>query len=237
MRIMTFNVQHFLDYQNKKIDFDLFADFIKNCNVDICGLNEVRGEGPVDGYTDQLDTVADKLGFERYFGEAIKVRGTSPYGNGIIAVCRFNKAETIKIPDPKIKFPRRNYETRCVIKASAEFDGREVLFFVCHMGLSGQERKNAVKTLCRLLDETDLPAIVMGDFNATPDDKVLSPLFDRLSDTDDVSETKNLPTYPSDKPDIKIDYMLYRGLRCKNVCTVNKVVSDHLPIIAEFSFN
>ena len=83
MRIMTFNVQHFLDYQNKKIDFDLFADFIKNCNVDICGLNEVRGEGPVDGYTDQLDTVADKLGFERYFGEAIKVRGTSPYGNGI----------------------------------------------------------------------------------------------------------------------------------------------------------
>ena len=236
MRIMTFNVQHFLDYKNQKIDFDLFSDFIKSCDVDLCGLNEVRGEGPVEGYTDQLNTVADKLGYERYFGEAIKVRGTSPYGNGIIAKNKFKTVQTVKIPDPKIKLPWRNYESRCVIRASAEFDGKEVLFLVCHMGLSESERKNAVKTICRLLDETDIPAVVMGDFNETPDKPLLSPLFDRLSDTDCVAETKNLPTYPSDKPKIKIDYMLFRGLECKNVCTVNKVVSDHLPIIAEFSF-
>lgn len=235
MRVMTFNVQHFLDYKNKKIDFDLFADFIKKQNVDVCGINEVRGAGPLDGYTDQLNTVADKLSYKRYFGEAIKVQGKNPYGNGIIAKKDFIKAETIKIPDPKIKLPWHHYETRCVIKASLDFDGRKVLFFVCHMGLAEAERKNAVKTLCRLLDETDSPAIVMGDFNATPDKKVLSPLFKRLTDTDVIAETKNLPTFPSDNPEIKIDYMLYRGLRCENVQTVNEVVSDHLPIIAEFS--
>lgn len=236
MRVMTFNVQHFLDYRNKKIDFDLFADFIKKQNTDVCGLNEVRGAGPLDGYTDQLNTVADKLSYERYFGEAIKVLGKNPYGNGIIAKNKFSTAETIKIPDPKIKFPWHRYETRCVIKASLDFDGSEILFFVCHMGLSESERKNAVKTLCKLLDETDSPAIVMGDFNATPDEAVLSPLFERLEDTDSVAEIRNLPTFPSDNPEIKIDYMLFRGLECKNVYTVNKVVSDHLPIIAEFSF-
>ncbi len=235
MRIMTFNVQHFLDYKNKKIDFDLFADFIKKLNIDVCGLNEVRGNGPLKGYTDQLNTVADKLGYERYFGEAIKVHGKNPYGNGIIAKKAFSTVQTIKIPDPKIKLPWHRYESRCIIRAQTDSDGKKVLFFVCHMGLAEAERKNAVKTLCRLLDETDAPAIVMGDFNATPDKKVLAPLFKRLTDTDIIAETKNLPTFPSDNPEIKIDYMLYRGLRCDNVQTVNEVVSDHLPIIAEFS--
>ena len=32
----------------------------------------------------------------------------------------------------------------------------------------------------------------------------------------------------------KMDYENYRGLECTGVETINKVVSDHLPIIAEF---
>ena len=35
---------------------------------------------------------------------------------------------------------------------------------------------------------------------------------------------------------IKIDYLFYRGLECRSVKTIGEVVSDHLPIIAEFDF-
>ena len=43
MKVMTFNVQHCLDYQNQIIDIPLFADFIRDQDVDICALNEMRG--------------------------------------------------------------------------------------------------------------------------------------------------------------------------------------------------
>ena len=51
-----------------------------------------------------------------------------------------------------------------------------------------------------------------------------------MSDTDKTGDC----TYPSDKPVKKIDYIFYRGLECTNVETINKVVSDHLAIVAEF---
>lgn len=102
------------------------------------------------------------------------------------------------------------------------------------MGLAKAERKNAIKTICRLIDETDLPVILMGDFNAEPDDKIFQPLRERLQDTDKFSETENNLTYPSDAPKIKIDYIFYRGLTCKKTTTVSEIFSDHLPIIAEF---
>ena len=102
------------------------------------------------------------------------------------------------------------------------------------MGLAKTERKNAVKTICRLIDETDLPVVLMGDFNAEPQDNVLHPLRERLQDTDVFSSEENNLTYPSDAPKIKIDYIFYRGLTCKKTTIVSEIFSDHLPIIAEF---
>ncbi len=230
---MTFNVQHFLNWKNKKIDIDLFAEFIKKCNVDICGLNEVRGDGSLEGYTDQTNALADKIGYERFFGEAIKVNGSSPYGNAIISRLKVKSSEVIKIPDPLIKIGGR-YESRCVIRSIIDVNGTEIMVLVCHMGLMNSERKNAVKTICRLLDDCSLPCILMGDFNTKSGDKVLDPIYDRMKDTDSLNKKQNKPTYPSYEPESKIDYIFFRGLNCVGVETVTEVVSDHFPIIAEF---
>ena len=235
MKIMTFNIQHCLDYQKQVIDFDLFATAIKKYSADVCGLNEVRGDGPVKDYSDQTNILADKLGFYRYFGEAIKVKGTSPYGNAIVSKYEIKTVETMKIPDPVFKLERVTYETRCIIKAIINIDNADICFLVTHMGLSKSERKNAVKLLCKIIDETTLPIILMGDFNAEPDDKVFVPLYERLEDTQKKSVNPDVKTYPSDKPNVKIDYIFYRGLTCKKAETVTEIYSDHLPITAEFS--
>ncbi len=235
MRIMTFNIQHALDYKNQKVDIDLFIRKIKEYGVDFCGLNEVRGYGPLEDYTDQTNAIGDGLSFNRYFGEAIKVKGTSPYGNAFVCRYPIKSAETVMIPDTDDRSEESNYETRCVIKAVIDADGTEITFLVCHMGLSNAERINAVKTVCGLIDEITTPLVLMGDFNTHPDDSVFSSLFERLNDTDEKAEIKGVYTYPSYNPDIKIDYIFYRGLECIGATTATEVISDHFPIIAEFN--
>lgn len=242
MRVMTFNIQHALDHKNQVIDTSFFARKIKEYGAEICGLNEVRGEGPLEGYTDQTNSVADILGFYRYFGEAIKVKGTSPYGNALIAGKPFKSVETVRIPDPVITGEINrdgepvHYESRVIIKAIFEVENKDICVLVTHMGLALSERINAVKTLCNIIDETDIPIIVMGDFNSTPDEEILKPLYERLSDTDSASFIHGKPTFASYKPEIKIDYILYRGLKCIYAETVEEIISDHYPVIADFEF-
>lgn len=233
-KVMTFNIQHALDYQKQVIDFDLFINAIKKYNADVCGLNEVRGDGPVEDYTDQTNAIAEGLNFHSYFGEAIKVQETSPYGNAVVSKFPFKSAETIAIPDPKTRRGKNSFESRCIIKAIADIDGKDICFLICHMGLNSSEQKNAVKTICSLLDKIRIPVILMGDFNTTPKNKVLKPIRERLKDTDDFNPVKNHGTYPSDKPNEKIDYIFYRDLKCLKTETIEEVFSDHLPIIAEF---
>lgn len=234
IKVMTFNIQHCLDYQNDKIDVDLFINSIKEINPDICGLNEVRGEGPIDGYTDQTNALGDGLGYNRYFAKAIDVQGTSPYGNAFVTKFPVKSAETVAVPDPIFKYEIGKYESRCVLKAVADVGGKDLLVLVCHMGLALGERKNAVKEICKIVDSTDMPLILMGDFNALPDADELKPLFERLNDTDSLAEESGKFTFPSYRPNIKIDYIFYRNLKCTGVKTVQKVISDHYPIVAEF---
>ena len=235
MKVMTFNIQHCLEYRKNKINIPLFADTIKLHNADVCGLNEVRGKGVLFGYTDQTNALGDSLGFERCFAQAIKVNGKGPYGNAIVSRFSLKETSTTIIPDPEDKNDNGWFETRCVLKAVISTDIGDVCFLVCHMGLEESERVNAVKTICELADATDLPIILMGDFNTTPEDNVLKPIYDRFNDTDIFAENKGAFTYPSYKPNKKIDYIFYKGLKCEYVKTIEEVISDHYPIIAEFS--
>ena len=226
---MTFNIQHALDFSKKIIDTDLFAKAITDNDADICGLNEVRGNGPLEGYTDQTNAIADAIGYNRYFAQTIKVEGTSPYGNALVSKYPIIKTETIKISKVRIKTPFAYHEPRCILKSVVEVNGKNICIMVCHMGLSNGERKMAVKSICRLLESINMPVILMGDFNTTPDDKVLKPLFNIMNSVD-ASE----PTYPSDNPNVKIDYIFFRDIEFIKSETIRKIYADHLPITAEF---
>lgn len=234
VKVMTFNIQHCYEYKKKRINIPVFYKTIKSLDVDICGLNEVRGKGRLFGYTDQTNAIGDGLGFNRYFAEAIKVKGTSPYGNALVTRYNIVSSETVKIPDPDDKNDNGCFESRCVLKTVLDCGGKSLCVLVCHMGLEKSERVNAVDTICKIIDETDLPIILMGDFNTTPDNDVIKPIYERLKDTDEMAIIKGCPTYASYKPEDKIDYIFYRGIKCLSVNTYCEVVSDHFPIIAEF---
>ena len=235
MKVMTFNIQHCLEYRKNKMNIPLFADKIKAYGADVCGLNEVRGKGSLFGYTDQTNALGDRLRFNRYFAQAIKVKGKGPYGNALLSRFPLKETSTTIIPDPDDKNDGGWFETRCVLKAVISTDIGDVCILVCHMGLEESERVNAVKTICEIADSTELPTVLMGDFNTSPEADVLKPIYERFNDTDEIAINKGCFTYSSVNPEAKIDYIFYRGLKCGSVKTIEEVVSDHYPIIAEFS--
>ncbi|MBO5746642.1 MAG: endonuclease/exonuclease/phosphatase family protein [Clostridia bacterium] len=233
MRVMTFNVQHCLDFIKKEINVDLFAEAIRKQNVDVCCLNEVYNEGPRERNTDQSGYIAEKLGFYPFFGEAIKVGGENPYGIAMVSRFAFKSVEKVDIPDRDTDKPR--FEHRCCIKAVVEVDGQDVTVINSHFGLNDGEKQSAVETVCRLVGECETPVIVTGDFNMQPDNEILRPLFECLKDTTELDKGQT-NTFRSDDPTRKIDYILYKGLRCVSCETVNEIYADHLPIVAEFKF-
>ncbi len=234
MKFMSFNIQHATDYIRQVIDLDYFAKEIGRLNPDFLGLNEVMNEGDDEEYTDQVAFFKKALGWNGFFGLGAMIDGNNPFGNAILTKHPIKSVENVQIPDPEDKSEDAYYESRCVIKAVVEIDGVDVCWLVCHMGLAHLERVNAVEVICRLIDETDMPVVLMGDFNAEPDSEVLLPIRERLIDTADYFEGARELTFPSDKPDKKIDYIFYRGLKCLGAETIHDVIADHLPVIAEF---
>ena len=226
---MSYNTQHCLNFLTQKIDFDLIANTIKNCGADIIGLQEIRGEGPREDYTDQIKILSEKTGFYYYFAEAIKVEGTNPYGNAILSKYPITSAETITIPDPEVKKYNENYETRCILKAKIDVAGG-LNVLVSHFGLNKDEQKNAVKTVLENLP--DEKCVLMGDFNMKPKNRILKPIKEKLFDTAEMFECKKL-SYPSDKPRVKIDYIFVSKDLCVSSADIPEIISsDHRPYIS-----
>ena len=230
MRIISFNTQHCLDYQNQVIDFQLFADTIVSLNADVVGLNEMRGSGIHPEYTDQTKELSNRSGMAHYFfAKAIDVDGVNPYGNAMLSRFPIANAEAILIPDPDPKrYDPGRYETRCLLKAVLE-NGLTLL--ICHFGLNPDEQESAVQTI--LAHIKDEKCILMGDFNVTPDSGILTPIYQRMKDTA-IYFTEPKLSFPSDKPIKKIDYIFVSpDLEVTAADIPALVVSDHRPYIID----
>ena len=230
MKIMTFNTQHCLNYLERKIDFEIMAEAIKTCGADVVGLNEMYNGGEED-FVQQTEKVAKAAGYEyTYFAEALVLVG-KPYGNGLISKIPIVKAETIIIPDPVREEGRGYYETRCVLKAELE---NGVTVFVTHFGLVDTEQTNAVKTVLENLKTEK--CVFMGDLNVTPENELLNPIRERMKDCADAFE-KPCFSFPSDKPERKIDYIFVSpDAKVLSADIPAIVASDHRPHTAEIEF-
>lgn len=232
LTVMSFNIQHCRNYLEDRIDYDLFAETIKESGADIIGLNEVWGKGL--GMKSQAKILAEKLGYYYCFGRAIFTNGTTEYGNALLSRYPIKTVEKIKIPDPEPKAGTGSYETRGIIKAEIDVAGKTFTVLVTHFGLNPDEQENAVAAVCGAIGNRN--CILMGDFNVRPDNEVLKPIYEKLCDTSEAFE-EELYSFPSDRPNRRIDYMFASSdLNVVSADIPDLVVSDHRPYICEFEY-
>ncbi len=230
VKIMSYNTQHCLNFITRKIDFDIIADTIKQCEADIVGLQEMRDLGQDTEYQAQAKILAEKLGYPYfYFAEAIRFGGENPYGNALISRYPIASAETILIPDPEPKKYDGYYETRCVLKAEIDV-GNGLTVLVSHFGLNPDEHENAVETVVANIPEER--CVLMGDFNMEPDNPILMPVMQSLYDTAKDFSTPKF-SFPSDNPSVKIDYIFVsKDLTVQSADIPEIISSDHRPHVA-----
>jgi endonuclease/exonuclease/phosphatase family metal-dependent hydrolase len=232
MKIMVYNTQHCASFYEEKIDFELIAEVIKQYDPDVVGLNEMRDKGNSEEYTAQTDMLSKLTGLEnKYFARAILVGGTEPYGNALLSKYPIVSAVTVPVPDPEPKKYNGYYESRCILKVRLE---NGLLVLVTHFGLNPDEQENAVNTVLSHIEKEK--CILMGDFNVKPDNPVLAPLFERMTDLATAFDAPKF-SFPSDKPTVKIDYIFAsRDLGIVSSDIPDIVASDHRPHTAEIAF-
>lgn len=72
----------------------------------------------------------------------------------------------------------------------------------------------------------------MGDFNISPNDELLKPICRRMTDTGAFLSDEGY-TWPSDRPEMKIDYLfISRDLQVNQAEVLPIIASDHRPYFA-----
>lgn len=229
LKIMSFNVQHCLNYRTRKIDYDIMIDAIKQCQAEIIGINEMYNFSPLeDSSLSEIEELATRLGYHYYFARAIEIAPGKPYGNAILSKYPILSAQTIAIPNPEIPLPNHkfSYEPRCVLKVTLDV-GTNLTVLVSHFGLNPDEQTFAVHTVLEQIAKER--CVLMGDFNITPDNELLVPIRAKLQDAAALF-TEPLLSYPSDNSDRKIDYIFASpDIQLLEADIPAIIASDHRP--------
>ena len=230
---MTFTVMTYNIRSGKNMAGDLniayAAQVISDMAPDLVNVNEVRNRSADVGRANQAQQLGDLLGMSWRFGKSIPFMG-GMYGNAMLSRYPVLSSEVVHIPDIGPQF-----EHRTVFKNVLDIQGQTLTLLGSHFGLSAAEQENGVKTVLSLAEKIDGPIVLMGDLNTRPDDPVLAPLYEVFTDCFGGAVTPH--TYPAISPEIKIDYIMVRGLTVLNALSISSLNSDHLPLFAMLSLD
>jgi endonuclease/exonuclease/phosphatase family metal-dependent hydrolase len=114
-------------------------------------------------------------------------------------------------------------------------DGSPFCVFCTHWGLDSQERLRQAERCVEIIHQVTVPFILCGDFNEEEGSLGIRYLKKSLA-LQDVGAENSLPTFPSDRPTGRIDYMfLSAHWAVQKIEVIRSLASDHLPLYLEVS--
>lgn len=127
-------------------------------------------------------------------------------------------------------------ERRGCLELVLECERKPLRVFCAHLGLESRERVRHAETIADAVREGSGAVVVAGDFNEAIDERAVRTLLSRTG-LRDAAESSPEPTYPSDTPRSRIDFILHSGdVIGHDAFVVNSDASDHRPLVADFGF-
>ncbi|MDJ0751405.1 MAG: endonuclease/exonuclease/phosphatase family protein [Woeseiaceae bacterium] len=203
------------------------TQFIKSIDPDVVGLIEVDTGSIRSRNVNQAESIAADLGmntsYETKYGER-SINQMLPIvrkqGNAFMAASRVH-GERFHYFDTGIK--------RLII----ELEMDEFAIFLVHLSLKYRHRHLQLRRLFDLIEETEKPVVVAGDFNTFWGENEIY-LFMKAAGLTSAN-VNSAPTYPSRAPRKELDFILYQdGISVTNFEIPDVRHSDHLPLVCDF---
>ena len=240
MTIATYNICHGANFENyphhnrDEVHLEEMAKSISGLQADIVGLNEVYNSGNAH-LRNQAGRLAEFCGIPYHaFARAITLQReeSADYGNAFLSKYEILEMQTFAVV-PDTREGDGYYEDRVVLKAVLRVANKPITVLITHFGLNPSEHAKMLQILLPLIDGEENPLILMGDFNLTPDEAYLAPLYERLQDAALVTGKRGY-TFSTYEPCQTIDYIFVsKHFSVKNFEVVQTRTSDHFPIKAE----
>jgi endonuclease/exonuclease/phosphatase family metal-dependent hydrolase len=229
VRVLTYNIHHGQGVDGK-FDLGRIAAVIKQADADVVALQEVDVKTTRAHGVDQAAELARLTGMHVAFGKAMDY-ADGQYGNALLSRWPLEDVQTHALPF------KEGCEPRCIVAARICPPGqpRPFVFAATHL-----EHANPTVRLCQagklgseLAGAGRLPVILSGDLNAEPGSPPMSVVRRYWTDA---MEGKWQPTCPAERPNVTIDYVLFRPTDACRVLETRvveeAVASDHRPVLA-----
>lgn len=224
LNVLTYNVHNGIGLDGKT-DYARIGTLIRNSGADVVAIQEVDSATQRSKGRYVLGEIAAEALMRPTFGAAIPYDG-GKYGIGILS-----KEKPLSVRH--IALPGREEKRTLLI---AEFN--RYVMACAHLSLTEADRMASIDLIRKEAERVRKPFILAGDWNATPQSKLLEQL---KNDFRIVNNTKNA-TFPADKPDSCIDYIaLYKAtgeqlVPRRSYVLNEKNASDHRPVLARMQF-
>ncbi|MFH1061987.1 MAG: glycosyltransferase [Candidatus Omnitrophota bacterium] len=242
IRIMTYNV-HSCIGMDGKISPKRIARVIGRHEPDIVALQELDMGRKRTGGVDQPLLIAKALEMMYHFYPSVVVDDEERYGNAVLSRYPIELIRTGRLPGA-IKISRA--EPRGVLWTVISIAGIRINFLNTHLGFLPREGMRQTKALLGLEwvahPVCDGPIILCGDFNALPNSQICRNIKQVLRDAQEELENHSPKgTWSSHYPIRRIDHVFISPeIEVTNVevsrTDIDKISSDHLPLIVDIKF-
>ena len=207
LRLATFNIHSGIG-QDDKVNLDRTAGVLKGC--DVIALQEVAGDRPWQ--TNFAVQIGAALGIASHFFPTETHWWYPVFGNAILT--RYDVDSWARTPLPRgYHMANRNY-----VHLTLPFGAGKLNLLIVHLGKKS-DRARQFETVTAVFKSLPTPAVMMGDLNTRPYDKMMQALLKG----GDVRDVIGEQTPPNDR----VDFILTRGVSCTKAGLITTDASDH----------
>jgi len=234
LRILCYNI-HYGQGNDGVYDLERLAEVIKAVKPDLVALQEVDVMVRRSGKVHQASKLGELCGLKTFYGPTQHYEG-GLYGNAVLTNLPVLDVLIHPLPYTEATPELTTYPRAAIAVTVTGPDGKPLRFISTHFQHNVEsDRVNQAHAINELFaaDGDEIPTILAGDMNATPDAEPVKVL---LTKWQNAIEEAAAPTVPSQNPTSRIDYIFYRSgthFRVEETRVIDEpMASDHRPVFA-----
>lgn len=203
------------------------ARFIKSVDPDVVGLIEVDTGSIRSRNVNQAEKLAGDLGMNTSY----ETKYGSKSLNQLLPIVRMQGNAFMAAP--RMHGEKFHYFDTGIKRLIIELEMDDYAIFLVHLSLKYRHRHLQLRHLYDLIQATEKPVMVAGDFNTFWGENEIY-LFMKAAGLRSAN-VDSRPTYPSRAPRKELDFVLYQdGINVTAFDIPDVKLSDHLPLVCDF---